>query len=304
MNRRRAILLLLAMLLAAGGIAHAAEALPPADWVMPSGYAYTMTCYVQVVRPDGSSIDSPGCRLAVFGAGGECRGAFSPIQGPGGRLFMMIVASNQVEETGLEWQVFDAEIGAVLAIEETLDFVNDGILPSLEGLKNPMQLHARLVDTDPPVLLVSGNPDEWTNQDVVLVASATDEGSGVAALQYRLEDGGEWEECPESGVVVPENGIVYFQAIDQAGNVAAQDVVVDKIDKEAPEAPVATADITAPTNQAVTVAAVFNDDSILKEYSLDGTAWDEYAAPIVLSENGTVYFRGTDAAGNASAVTS
>ncbi|MBP5638050.1 MAG: hypothetical protein J6X55_01115, partial [Victivallales bacterium] len=79
---------------------------------------------------------------------------------------------------------------------------------------------------------------------------------------------------------------------------------VSNIDRVAPDAPTASASTTAPTNQSVTVTAVFSVDSAKKQYSVDGTAWKTYTKGIAMSANGTVYFRGIDAAGNISEVTS
>ena len=63
-----------------------------------------------------------------------------------------------------------------------------------------------------------------------------------------------------------------------------------------------TADVTAPTNRDVTVTATFSGDTAIGQYSFDGSAWLTYATGVVMTENGKVYFRGLDAAGNASAV--
>ena len=52
------------------------------------------------------------------------------------------------------------------------------------------------------------------------------------------------------------------------------------------------------------VSAVFSADTAVKEYSLDGQVWKAYTKSIKFEENGTVFFRGMDAAGNVSAVTS
>jgi len=40
-----------------------------------------------------------------------------------------------------------------------------------------------------------------------------------------------------------------------------------------------------------------------QQYSFDGENWEEYTSEITLTRNGTVYFRGIDAAGNISSVT-
>jgi len=106
-------------------------------------------------------------------------------------------------------------------------------------------------------------------------------------------------------VVMENNGTVYFRAIDAAGNISQiESYQVTNIDKVAPVKPAASADITTPTSQKVTVSASFSEDSILKQYSLDGTSWNDYTSGVVMENNGTVYFRGIDEAGNASEVAS
>ncbi len=72
------------------------------------------------------------------------------------------------------------------------------------------------------------------------------------------------------------------------------------IDITPPEKPVATADITTPTNQDVTVTATFSDDSVKRKFSLDGNEWQDYEQGIVMEDNGTVWFRAADEAGNVS----
>lgn len=68
-----------------------------------------------------------------------------------------------------------------------------------------------------------------------------------------------------------------------------------------PVDPVLSADITAPTNRDVTVTISYPDDTVLMEYKVgDNGEWTAYGAPVVVSENSTVYARGTDAAGNVS----
>ena len=69
-----------------------------------------------------------------------------------------------------------------------------------------------------------------------------------------------------------------------------------------PIAPVASADVTTLTNGKVTVSAEFSSDSAVKEYSLNGRDWSVYEKGIDFFENGKVYFRSKDAAGNYSDV--
>ncbi len=102
-----------------------------------------------------------------------------------------------------------------------------------------------------------------------------------------------------------DNGTVYFRGIDAAGNVSdVASYEVTNIDKVPPVLPTASADITVPTGGSVTVSAVFSDDSAQRQYSLDGRNWTVYSDGVVMSDNGTVYFRGIDEAGNISEVAS
>ena len=156
-------------------------------------------------------------------------------------------------------------------------------------------------DSEAPVLEITGNATAWTNKNVVLTASASDSPSGISSVEYSFNNMS-WTEG--ESVSVSRNGTVYFRATDNAGNITTQSVVVNRIDKTAPVAPVATADVTKPTNGEVTVTAEFSADSVVKEYSLNNKDWTAYTEGITFSEVGTVYFRGQDEAGNYSEVTS
>ena len=155
----------------------------------------------------------------------------------------------------------------------------------------------------PTVTNVKASTTAPTNQNVTVTAVFADD-VALASSLYRIGDAAEWTAYPAGGVTMTDNGTVYFKAVDAAGNESAvASYVVSNIDRIPPTAPTASADITETTDQDVTVSAVFSEDSAKKEYSLDGTAWSAYKSPIVFTDNGIVYFRGTDAAGNDSTVT-
>ena len=79
---------------------------------------------------------------------------------------------------------------------------------------------------------------------------------------------------------------------------------VTNIDKVAPNKPTAKASTTKPTNKNVSITATFSTDSAKKQYSTDNKTWLNYSAAVSVAKNGTYYFRGIDAAGNVSKVTS
>ena len=146
---------------------------------------------------------------------------------------------------------------------------------------------------DAPVAAVSTT--ELTNQNVTVTAQFSEDS---AVREYSLDDR-TWRNYT-GGVVMTASGTVYFRATDAAGNTSQTACTVSNIDKTAPVAPVAALSTTKPTNQNVTVTASFSKDSAVKEYSLDNRTWRSYTGGVVMTANGTVYFRATDAAGNTS----
>lgn len=70
---------------------------------------------------------------------------------------------------------------------------------------------------------------------------------------------------------------------------------------EIPDATFA-ADITAATNTDVNVTIDYPSDSAVKQYSLDGSSYNDYTGAITFNSNGTLYAKSQDAAGNRSNV--
>ena len=154
------------------------------------------------------------------------------------------------------------------------------------------------IDKTAPVITLAGN-NTRPAPSAVLTASTED---GVTI--FVSTDNENWTEYT-SEITVTENGTYYFKATDAVGNEGTNSITFDKIDHVPPEKPVASASITESTNSNLRVTAEFSEDSVTKEYSLDGEDWrNYYAAGILMRENGTVYFRGIDAAGNVSEIES
>ena len=152
------------------------------------------------------------------------------------------------------------------------------------------------IDKVPPVLTISG--DNQTPLQKTTLTAAVDDGSPI---RYKIDDS-EWMDYAGE-ISVGANATYYFKATDAAENEDAKQITFANIDTVAPVAPVASADVTAPTNTDVNVSAEFSADSVKTEFSLDGVNWKTYTGPIRFAENGTVSFRGTDAAGNISEAT-
>ena len=105
-------------------------------------------------------------------------------------------------------------------------------------------------------------------------------------------------------MAVKNNGTILFRAKNISGLASAvREFTVDWIDKTPPAAPVCSADTTSPTRDDVTVTAVFDSDSVVKQCSTDGENWSDCTGGVVMKENGTVYFRAIDEVGNISDVT-
>ncbi|MBQ4329487.1 MAG: AIDA repeat-containing protein, partial [Lentisphaeria bacterium] len=179
------------------------------------------------------------------------------------------------------------------------DFVYNGVNYSLDQTNGNLTLTIeKYLDITPPTLTISGNTTAPTNQNVVLSISANEN----CTILYNINNG-EWLTY-SGGITVTANGTVNIKATDEAGNISEKSVIIDKIDKIAPNKPTTSADITTATNQNVTVSAVFSSDSVVKQYSFDNKTWKTYSSSVVMEDNGTVYFRSQDEAGNYSAVTS
>ncbi len=101
------------------------------------------------------------------------------------------------------------------------------------------------------------------------------------------------------------NGVVNFNntGYDVTLNNGDLLLVIGEADLIAPAAPVITVVSDPENTQKVIVSAEFSDDAVIREYSLNNQAWQEYTSGIVLEKSGSLYFRSTDTAGNSEIVT-
>ncbi|WP_162341489.1 S-layer homology domain-containing protein [Paenibacillus paridis] len=121
-------------------------------------------------------------------------------------------------------------------------------------------------------------------------------------------DGGKWVNIGSYPFNIGVDGKVTITNSFSVGNFMLADGV--KFVRTGPIAqdiapPSMHADVTAPTNDMVTVTVTYASDATIKEYKLglDGT-WAAYNAPILVADNETVYARGSDSLGNVSPVSS
>jgi len=180
------------------------------------------------------------------------------------------------------------------------ELITEKYIYALGIAEGTLSLTVRFTDTEPPVKpTAAADITTATNKDITITATFSDDS---VVKEYSL-DGETWS-AYTTGTVFKENGTIYFRAADEAGNVSeVTEFVISNIDRIPPAKPTATADVTAPTNQCITVTAAFSEDSTVKQYSLDNLTWQTYTAGVTVCENGTVYFRAADEAGNVSEVT-
>ena len=194
---------------------------------------------------------------------------------------------------GESWTKYEGEI-TVMANDTYYFMATDAA-----GNTGRAEYEFRNIDTTPPEKpIASADITTPTKGNVTITATFS---ADSITKEYSL-DGQNWQEYTKS-IELSQNGSVYFRGADEAGNISeCETYMVNNIDRTPPDKPVATADITEPTNSDVLVSATFSEDSMTKEYSLNGQDWKPYTAPILFLQNGEVYFQGTDAAGNTSSI--
>lgn len=119
------------------------------------------------------------------------------------------------------------------------------------------------------------------------------------SLYFLTSDGEEPRELFLNREIVSDE-YIYRLFLDSEDNLILRVEDVNSVVR--PPSPDIIANIVTPTNQNVTVTAIFSDDTIIKQYSFNKYDWFNYTSPIILSTNGTVHFRGIDAAGNISEI--
>lgn len=163
---------------------------------------------------------------------------------------------------------------------------------------------------------VTGNKDTAGNyiDSALVTVSATDSGSGVDKIEYKV-DGGAWTPYTAAVSVTAAGAhTVSYRASDKAGNTSAEGTVSFTVVRSSGDVtpPAATLSVSGPQNAewayigsaSVTVSATDAESGVRKiEYKLDSANWTEYTVVVNVTTAGqhTVRFRATDVAGNVSA---
>jgi hypothetical protein len=148
--------------------------------------------------------------------------------------------------------------------------------------------------------------NNWYTSAVTITLAATDTGSGVALIEYRIGSVGVW--TPYTGpftVATPGTTTVYFRSKDGGALLEADKSVTFSIDTLPPTVSAAAA-CTQGGNGWCTSAATLTmtatdatSDIATRDYQIGAGAWTLYTAPVTVSAQGTtvVTFRATDTAG-------
>lgn len=180
--------------------------------------------------------------------------------------------------------------------------------------------HFTIVQQDTTAPTVSGlvvgqqDPNGAYIGSAMVTVTATDAGSGVATVEYKL-DGGAWTRYTEAvQVSTPGAHTVLFRATDQAGNTSTEGtltftVVAGTVDEIPPSVSAAVSGTQNSNWQfidgaTITISALDTGSGVASvEYTLDSGPWTAYTAPVAVDAAGTHTFkyRATDVAGNVSA---
>ncbi|MCJ8012666.1 NPCBM/NEW2 domain-containing protein [Paenibacillus sp. KQZ6P-2] len=176
--------------------------------------------------------------------------------------------------------------------EDHGDWADAILIPSSKS--NDATLKSITVNGQP---LNGFNPDTYSYQ-VVLPTGTTSVPEVIAEANHKKATF-----AVQAAAAIPGTTKVLVTA--ENGNTLSYEINFVPAEDPAAHLPTFVADVTTPTNTDVVITINYPDDTAVKEYKVgeDGT-WTPYTDPIVLSDNNTVYARGTDAAGNVSNITS
>lgn len=154
------------------------------------------------------------------------------------------------------------------------------IFKGVYQLKIVAEKDVQLADAAAPVTVVDTGgsqtgEDQFNNANVTLSFSASDEGSGVARTEYRV-NGGVWITATAEPVTLSDEGkfIVEYRSVDLAGNAEAVKSLIVNIDKQGPVITLPAGTKFYQTDAALPAEQVVDAGSGVSktEYTVDGKA--------------------------------
>ena len=197
--------------------------------------------------------------------------------------------------------------------------VTDGAGNVSETVKSgPYQVIKKATAAALPSITVTGNPSSWTKSATLTWKAAPGSGTGAGALAFIYTPKGIVTENMTGGsCTVTKNGVYEFMVMDKFGNSAAAEVLVTRIDNEAPKLESLTAaggkpgtigllgatdDHTAVYDQKGNITGYQGSGIRTREYRMQGeSTWTTFTGDsFSVAKNGSYVVRLTDNAGNVS----
>lgn len=197
--------------------------------------------------------------------------------------------------------------------------VTDGAGNVSETVKSgPYQMIKKATAAALPSITVTGNPSSWTKSATLTWKATPGSGTGAGALAFIYTPKGTVTENMTGGsCTVTKNGVYEFMVMDKFGNSAATEVLVTRIDNEAPKLETLTAADDKPGTIRLTGVtddhtAVYDQRGNITRYGGSGIRTREYRMPgestwttftgdsFTVKKNGSYVVRLTDNAGNVS----
>ena len=197
--------------------------------------------------------------------------------------------------------------------------VTDGAGNVSETVKSgPYQVIKKATAAALPSITVTGNPVSWTNSAKLVWNITPGSGTGAGALAFvYTPDGTVTENMTGGSCTVTKNGVYEFMVMDKFGNSVATEVLVTKIDNEAPKLESLTAaggksgtieligltdDNTAVYDQKGNLTGYGGSGIRTREYRMQGeSTWTTFTGDsFTVKKNGSYVVRLTDNAGNVS----
>ena len=145
----------------------------------------------------------------------------------------------------------------------------------------------------PPVISIE--PESVTNQNVTVTITYPSEAS---VKQYSINNGA-WQNYT-APFTVELNSTVSARYYDGQNLLSpSATYTISNIDKTPPSAPEISA---AAVEEGISVSINYPEDASVKQYRIDGGAWQTYTQAFILSQSGTIEARCYDQAGNVSEV--
>ena len=197
--------------------------------------------------------------------------------------------------------------------------VTDGAGNVSETVKSgPYQVIKKAVAAALPSITVTGNPSSWTKSATLTWKATPGSGTGAGPLAFVYTPKGTVTENMTVGsCTVTKNGVYEFMVMDKFGNSAAAEVLVTRIDNEAPKlASLTTAggkpgtigllgvtdNHTAVYDQKGNITGYRGSGIRTREYRMQGeSTWTTFTGDsFTVAKNGSYVVRLTDNAGNVS----